>query len=199
MQKRCVRLSLGHAVKIDPNIDRRLAAGHALPQASIKLCQSRRLFRLHAFLARVVRRRLTGGLFGRDAKRGLGAAAQWRRPARESAPQRLLVLAQTAPAHRRRRTLDLLFVEGAALGPAALTGVATGLASGNGTSSAALSGTVGSGIESRLKLNKPGRVGGNGTSLAAATGSSSRGTSITNLPGFLMRPAMRAASSPAPK
>jgi hypothetical protein len=57
MQKRCVRLSLRHAVKIDPNIDRRLAARHALPQASIKLCQSRRLFCLHAFLARVVRRR----------------------------------------------------------------------------------------------------------------------------------------------
>jgi len=43
------------------------------------------------------------------------------------------------------------------------------------------------------------RGGGSGASLAAATGSSACGTSMTNVPGFLMRPAIRAASSPAPK
>ena len=40
--------------------------------------------------------------------------------------------------------------------------------------------------------------GGNGICLPASIMSSSRGSSITNRPGWRMRPAMRPASSPAP-
>src|SRR5262249_56057361 len=125
-----------------------------------------------------------GGVVGWSGKGGAGAPAQWGHAVRKTSPQRPLVVAQPAPAHRRRRALDLLFVDGAAFVPAAIAG----LASGNGTSSAAPSGAVGSGILSRLTLNRPGRAGGSGTSLAAATGSGARGTSMPNVPGFLIRP-----------
>src|SRR3974377_1038135 len=93
------------------------------------------------------RRRFTRGPIRCSAKRGTGAAAQRRHAARESSPQRPFVVAQAAPAHRRRRALGLLFADGTAFAP-----VIAGLVSGSGTSPVAPSGAVGSGILSKLKL-----------------------------------------------
>jgi hypothetical protein len=139
-----MRLFLRHAVQIEPDVDPGVAPRNALPQAPIELRQCRRLFRMCAFFRQSLtgRRRFTRGLIGCSARRSTGAAAQWRHPARKSSPQRSFVVAHAAPAHRRRRALDLLFADGAAFAPAAFAG----LVSGNGASSAAPSGAVGSGI-----------------------------------------------------
>jgi hypothetical protein len=84
-------LFLRHAVKIKPGVDARMAPRDALPQAAIKLRQSRRLFGCLGLVTGALRRRLARRLIGRNAK--LSVAAQRRYPARYSPPQRSFVVA----------------------------------------------------------------------------------------------------------
>jgi hypothetical protein len=101
-----MRLCLRHAVKIEPGVDCRVSPPDALPQAAIELRQRQRLFRMGAFFRNALnwRRRFMRGPIGRSAKRSISAVAQRRHAARKSSPQRSFVVAQAAPAHRRRRT-----------------------------------------------------------------------------------------------
>jgi hypothetical protein len=80
-------------VKIEPRIDRGLAARDALPQAALKLRQSWRLRRIGAFLARTLRHRLGRRQIRRCGRPSVAAAAQWFYAACDSAPKRAFIIA----------------------------------------------------------------------------------------------------------
>src|SRR5579864_7389415 len=205
-QQRGVRLVLRHAVQIDARVDRLAAARHALlePPAERRQrrCGRRRFPRCDGTGSRRRWRWSAGdGWCCGRLRAWLGTRLRrLRRPqgrdrAGEAGPQSLFLVAQlTPPAHGFGR--GFRFGEMAAAAAAADFGAGStaGFGSGSGTSTA-----VGSSMVLTLAVNALGRSGGSGVSRPASTGSSARGSSMKKLPGLLIRPAMRAASSPAPK
>src|SRR5580704_4525204 len=190
-KQRFMRLPLRHAVQIDAGLDRLVAARHTLLEPAFERRERRRFYRRWRLRWRLLPRR-RARLVWRFALAG-GGERLWRRPAgpqrrdraHEGAPQRLFLFAQrTAPTHFFCRVLVFAFGVG-------VTGCGW-----SGAGSTAVGSSI---VLSRLRLNALGRSRGNGISRPASTGSSARGMSITKSPGFLMRPAMRAASAPAPK
>src|SRR5437763_923431 len=135
---------------------------------------------------------------GRRRRRRL-YGTRWAQRRRRGSPKRLIALLRLALAQRRDRARHRIPQRTLVVGERAAfphdfgraRGVGTGSLSG---SDAGLAAVVGSPFGALA-----GRGSGSGIALPASEGSSARGLSITNCAGFLMRPAMRPASTPEPK